>query len=296
MNLREIEAFRTVMLCGTASRAAETLNISQPAVTKAIQALERSIHFALFERVKGRLVPTPEGQLFFKEVEQSFVGLARLRTAAARIRDFGTGELKIACLSAFSTSLVPVAIAQFRAKHPKVPITFQVQSSSNVRDLVASGQFDLGLASDEIDATGVEAHEFAKVTAMIALPPKHHLRDQAVIRPKHLDGEPFIALAPEDTTRREADALFEATGASPRIVVETPYSTTICALALAGVGCGLVDTLTAPGYVERGLVLKPFVPKLQFRVLILFPPGRQRSVLVQDCVKALESARKAMVK
>ena len=59
MNLREIEAFRTVMLCGTASRAAETLNISQPAVTKAVQALERSIHFALFERVKGRLVPTP---------------------------------------------------------------------------------------------------------------------------------------------------------------------------------------------------------------------------------------------
>src|SRR4051812_19207609 len=87
MNLREIEAFRAVMLCGTASRAAEMLNISQPAITKALQALERSINFDLFERTKGRLVPTPEGQLFFREVEQSFVGLARLRTAAARIRD-----------------------------------------------------------------------------------------------------------------------------------------------------------------------------------------------------------------
>lgn len=295
MNLREIEAFRAVMLCGTASRAAETLNISQPAVTKAIQSLERSIHFALFERAKGRLVPTPEGQMFFREVEHSFVGLTRLRTAAARIRDFGSGELRIACLSAFSTSLAPAAIAQFQAKHPKVAITFQVQSSSSIRDLVASGQFDVGLAADEIDTTGVEARPFAETTAMIALPPGHPLCEQTVIRPKQLDGLPFVALAPEDTTRREADAIFESAGAKPRIVIETPYSTTICAFVLQGVGCGLVDPVTATGYVERGLVLKPFVPKLRFRILILFPPGRQQSTLLRDCVKAFESARRALV-
>jgi DNA-binding transcriptional LysR family regulator len=295
MNLREIEAFRAVMLCGTASRAAEMLNISQPAVTKAIQALERSIHFALFERTKGRLVPTPEGQIFFREVEQSFVGLARLQTAAARIRDFGSGEIRIACLSAFSTSIAPLAIAQFQARHPKVAITFQVASSSSIRDLVAAGQFDIGLAADEIDTTGVEARHFAETTAMIALPPKHPLCDQAVIRPKHLDGHAFVALAPEDTTRREADALFESAGSKPRVVIETPYSTTICAFVVQGLGCGLVDPVTASGYIERGLVLRPFAPKVRFRVLMLFPPGRQKSVLLRDCVKAFQDARRALV-
>ena len=86
MNVREIDAFQAVMVCGTASRAADVLGISQPAVSKAIQSLEASIGFALFERVKGRLLPTPEGQLFHREVEQSFAGLARLRSAATRFR------------------------------------------------------------------------------------------------------------------------------------------------------------------------------------------------------------------
>jgi len=295
MNLREIEAFRAVMLCGTASRAAEMLNISQPAVTKSIQALERSIHFALFERTKGRLIPTPEGYLFFREVEQSFVGMARLETAAARIRDFGSGEIRIACLSAFSNSVAPLAIAQFQSRHPKVAITFQVASSSSIRDLVAAGQFDIGLAADEIDTTGVESRHFAETTAMIALPSKHPLCDQTVIRPKHLDGQSFVALAPEDTTRREADALFESAGAKPRIVLETPYSTTVCAFVMQGIGCGLVDPVTASGYVERGLVLRLFAPKVRFRVLMLFPPGRQKSVLLRDCVKAFDDAKRAIV-
>jgi len=291
MNLREIEAFQAVMVSGTASRAADLLGISQPAVTKAIQGLERSIHFALFERAKGRLVPTPEGQLFFREVQQSFAGLTRLRSAAARIRDFGSGDLRIACLSAFSASILPPALARFRAKNPNVAITFQVQSSSVVRDLVASGQFDIGLASDEIDSTGVEAHPYATFRAALAIHPGHVFEKRSVVQAQDLHEMPMIALAPEDTTRREADAIFASLGVKPRVVVETPYSTTVCALVLAGLGCGLVDPVTAPGFLERGLMLRPFEPAVNFRTLLLFPPDRQKSRLVRDCADALLEQR-----
>src|SRR6266508_1297060 len=102
VNQRPIAAFHAVMINGTASRAAEVLRISQPAVSKAVQELERSIGFPLFDRVKGRMLPTPEAHLLHKEVEASFVSMARLRSSAARIRDFGTGEVRLASLSAFS--------------------------------------------------------------------------------------------------------------------------------------------------------------------------------------------------
>lgn len=291
MNLRQIEVFRAVMTTGTTARAAEVLRISQPAVSKAVAELERTIGFALFHRVKGRLQPTAEGQLLFREVELTFAGLAHLRGAAARIRDYGSGELRIACLSALSTNVMPRALASFMARHPQIAVTFQVRMSSVVRDLVASGQFDLGLVADEIDKTGVEVRPFAQYRAALALPEGHSLTRLDVIRPQDVDGVPFIALAPEDTTRHEAERAFAKVGSRPRIVLETPYSTTICALVATGIGVGLVDPLTAEPFLGRGLVLRPFEPRLQFRTLIILPPNRPASRILQDFMAELDKVK-----
>ena len=281
MDVRQIEAYHAVMTYGTTSRAADVLRISQPAVSKAVMALERAIGFRLFDREKGRLVPTAEGQLFFREVQDTFAGLARLRSAAARIRDHGSGDLKLACLPAFSTNLLPGAIARFHVRHPSVAVSLLVASSSGIRDLVASNQIDVAVTADEIDTVGVEAVPFARIPGQIALPPGHPLCERDEIRPSDLDGLPFVALAPEDTTRREAEALFARCGVAPRIVVETAYAATVCALVLAGIGCGIVDPVTAVGYRERGLVLKPLEPPVAFRTLLLLPPKKKSRLVLE---------------
>jgi Transcriptional regulator len=288
MNQRQIDVFHAVMTAGTASRAAEFLRISQPAVSKAIQELERSIGFPLFDRIKGRMVPTPEGRLFQREVEASFLGMARLRTAAARIRDFGSGEIRIASLSALSTNIVPRALCQFRNRHPQVAITLQAHLSSTIRDLIASGQFDLGIAADEVDVTGVIARPFMTCRACLAVYPGHRLENVDVVKPSHLQGEEFIALAPEDTTRREADAILAAANVQTRVVLETPFSSTVCSMVQAKLGCGLVNPLTAEVYLNNGLILKPFVPAVHFRTLLLFPLTPRPSQILQDCIEELD--------
>lgn len=290
MNLRQVEIFRVVMTSGTTTRAAEILHVSQPAVSKMIQELERSLGFHLFQRIKGRLHPTQEGQLFFREVEQAFLGLAHLRGAAARIRDYGSGELRIACLSALSTNVLPRALQAFMTRNPNVAITFQARMSSNVRDLVASGQFDLGIVADEIDSTGVAVEEFARFRVAVAMPQGHPLETLDVVHPSDLDGHRFIALAPEDTTRREAEEAFERAGVTIRPVVETPYSTTICAMVAAGIGVGLVNPLTAEPYLGHGLVLRPFEPALHFRTLLITPPSRLASRNLEEFIGYLRAA------
>lgn len=290
MNLRQVEVFRVVMTNGTTARAAEVLHISQPAVSKTIQELERSLGFALFRRLKGRLHPTPEGQLLFREVEHAFLGLGHLRGAAARIRDFGSGEIRIASLSALSTNVLPRALKAFMTRNPNVAVTFQARMSSTVRDLVASGQFDLGIVADEIDRTGVAVTEFAQFRVMIALPDGHPLHACETVRPQDLADYPFIALAPEDTTRGEAEAAFQNVGVRVRTVMETPYSTTICAMVAAGIGIGLVDPLTAEPYIGRGLTLKPFEPALHFRTLLITPPNRMASRHLQEFIGDLRGA------
>ncbi len=291
LNFRQLEAFHAVMISGSASRAAELLQVTQPAVSRAVADLEQTVGFALFDRVRGRLVPTPEGHLFFADVAASFAGLDRLRMSAARIRDFGSGGLRVASLAALGSTLVPRAIRGFRRRHPEITVTLQITSSAQVRELVVNSQFGVGLAADEVDLSGVDHRVFSTARALCALPAGHALEHRRTIRPADLDGQDFIALAPEDRARARMMQVFDAAGVRPRIVVETPFSATACALALEGVGVALVNPGAIDGFRERGLVLRPFEPEVLFRTWLLFRPDSQKEGLVKDFVAALMDAR-----
>lgn len=287
MNFRQLEIFRALMVSGSASRAAELLRITQPAVSRAISELEYRVGFDLFDRVKGRLVPTPEGRMFFHDVTTSFVGLDSLRAAAARIRDFGSGSVRVASLAALGSTLVPRAVHLFRVNNPSIAITLQIASSAVVRELVANEQFDIGLAADEVDLSGVDHSVFASFRAVCVMPGDHPLAENDVVTAADLDNIAFIALAPEDRARARMTEAFDAAGVKPQIVVETPNSATICALALAGVGLGLVNPAAADGFEDRGLILRPFEPAVYFKAHILFRPDAQRAKLVREFSNAL---------
>lgn len=281
------------MISGSASRAAELLRISQPAVSRAIAELEHRTGFALFDRVKGRLLPTPEGRLFFRDVSASFAGLDSLRAAAARIRDFGSGSIRVASLAALGSTLVPRAMRIFRARNPQIAVTLHIASSATVRDYVVNGQFDIGLAADEVDLTGVDHSAFASFRAVCAIPPGHPLAERDVITPSDLERMEYVALAPEDRARARMNEVFEAANVRPQIVVETPNAATICALALNGVGVGLVNPAAAEGFAQRGLILRPFEPAVYFKAYILYRPDAQRARLVREFAKALREALQA---
>jgi len=291
MNHRQLETFRAVMLAGSASHAAELLRITQPAVSRAIAELEHSLGFLLFDRIRGRLVPTPEAKLLMQEVQRSFVGLDRVRAEAARIRDLGSGSIRIASLAALGSTLVPRAIRRFREKNPDIVITLQVHATSAVRDMVSNSVFDLGLVADEADLSGIEHRPFASLAGLCALPPGHPLAKKDVITPADLHEQPFIALAPEDRARRRLDAVLEAHAVRPKIVVETPGSATVCALALEGVGIGIANPPACDGFRERGLHLRHFEPAVHFKSFLIFRPDALKTRLVKSFVVELMKAR-----
>jgi len=291
MKFRQLEAFHNLMIAGSTVRAAELMQITQPAISRSIAELETSLGFALFDRVRGRMIPTTEGQLFFREVSESFKGMDRLRSSAAAIRDYGSGHLKIASLSALGAEMVPRAIQRFRPKNPRVRITLQILPSAQVRNQVADGNFDIGLAADEIDRSGIDTTHFAGMSGVIAMPADHPLTQCDLLEPEDLIDQPMIGLAPEDRARHRFDAILEQAGVVPDYVVETPSSTTACALALSGDAIGLVNPLVTEGFVARGLEIRPFSPAVNFRSFLLFRPDTQKSKLVRDFTKCLFEQR-----
>jgi DNA-binding transcriptional LysR family regulator len=277
-----------VMACGTATRAAEMLRISQPAVSRLLSDLERSTKLTLFERGKGRIKPTAEAHAFYDEVQRSFVGMERLRFAAENIRSFASGTLRVASLPVLGHALLPRAVGCFSRDFPDVSILLHIRSSEAVKELVAAGQLDLGFAADEIDRAGVDSRVITAPEAVCIVPADHPLSGRAQIGPEDLSGARFISLAAEDAARARIDRIFVEAGISRRIAVETQYSITICNLVRAGAGVALVNTLALDGLNVAGLATIPFRPRVKFRIFLITPPGRDLSRIGRHFLRVVE--------
>lgn len=292
MNLRQLEAFRAVMRTGSVTNAAASLYLSQPAVSRLIAELERSVGFRLFERSKGSApVPTPEAEAFFTEVQRSFAGLQVLRQAADDIRNFRSGNLHIACLPALATGFIPAVIKEFREQNPAVRIQLQTRSSSTVRLWVAAQQFDLGLATPGGDVQGVRTESFLKAMGVCVLPTAHPLAERRVITPPDLRGERFISLALEDPVRSKIDHTFEKAGVERDVVVETQYAMTICGLVRLGVGCAILNPLSATDLAAQGIVLRPFEPAIEFEYMLYLPTSRPPSRMANEFIELMKHVR-----
>ena len=296
MNLRQLEAFRAVMLPGSVTQAAAALHISQPAVSKLLADLEYHLGFPLFVRSKGvALTVTPEADVFFHEVERSFAGIAVLKRAAADIRNASTGTLRIAALPALAVSFLPSVITTFRRRHAGVSIQLQTRSSSTVRQWIANQQFDIGLATPARELPGIAMERFLRCPGACVLPPGHRLAEKQHIEPADLDGERFISLALEHQTRHRIDRVFEDAGVDRDMIIETQYAMTICALVLQGLGCSILNPITAADYVDRGLVVRPFKPEILFDYMLFTPKLRPMSQVAQAFIAVLEEHRAAFL-
>ncbi|MDO9489790.1 MAG: LysR substrate-binding domain-containing protein [Sphingomonadaceae bacterium] len=293
MNLSLIEAFSAVMKTGSTTQAAVLLGISQPAISRSLKRLEDTTKLKLFERSGPRLAPTPEAQLLYREIIDTHIGLDRLRQSVARIRSVGTGSLRIASSAALGLSFVPHVLKLFLERRPEVSVTFEIANSAAVRNLVASGTHDIGLCADEIDRTNLVCEPFVETAGVCVMPAGHRLAAASVITPDMLDGEAIISLSPDDTARKQFDRSLSQADAVPRIAVETQFAATICQLALEGVGLGLANSLTfvSGNYAAQGLVARPYRPRIAFRSLMILPPHRARSQLIDELLVLLARER-----
>src|SRR5262245_41066425 len=132
INSRQVEAFRAVVLANTVSSAATRMGISQPAVSRLIADLERTIGFQLFERRRRRLHIRPEGKILFREVENSFRGIEKIAHCAMDIRDYKSGYVRLASMPAVSLGLLPSVIQKFHSNFPSVGVSIQIRSSQKV--------------------------------------------------------------------------------------------------------------------------------------------------------------------
>ena len=282
LNLKEVEAFRAVMLCGSMTAAAQSLHTSQPNISRLIARLEKALRLKLFERLNGRITPTDEGTAFYREVERAFIGLRDLSAAANGIRDFGSGRLRIAAAPSLAYGFLPRVVQRFVQTRPNVAISIHTNTSATVEQWTTSHFCDLGLAVAVSEGSRAETESLCEASGVCILPPGHRLAVQRTIRPEDLRGESFIALSNGDGIRPRIDAIFKDAGVEISMPLEIQYAAGVCAMVSLGLGVSRINPIVARDYLHTGIVMRPFEPAVRFPAYLLSPPQRPRGLLAEQ--------------
>jgi len=290
MNLRHMEVFRAVMLTGSISGAAEILHVSQPAVSKLLAHAARQSKLLLFERIKGRLVPTPEAQQLYEEVEKLWRGVERVRDVTRGLGDPDSGVLRLAVSASLGTHLVPRAVALLYQRHENVKVSMEILIAPIMVEALLDRSAHLGVAMQPIDHPNLSAVRSYACGLACAMRKDHRLAAKREIVARDLSGERVIsspAATPYGQSLRRA---YGSAARSAKLDVEVRSAASACWFAQAGAGIAIVDRAAVAGHSFGDLVVRPFRSRESLDVRILRNAYRPLSVLQQSFCDAFEQA------
>lgn len=262
MNLRHIEVFHAVYSVGSISGASRLLNVSQPSVSKIIKHAETRLGFALFTLVRGRLTPTDEAHILFREVDELHSRIDTFQRAARNLRSTSEGHIRMGVLPSLALAVTPQAIARFRRKWPLV--TFEVSA-------IHHGDFREALKSRECDF--VIGHGMPNDLELASLPLGSGRvgalfsdgllsRDLETVTLDQLRQHSVIGLAPSVSIGDLVGPIVSAAAEMPAIRVKSVYIAAGLARSCAGIA--IVDEFTAQAFIDDDLHFRPIYPETTF--------------------------------
>jgi len=253
MSLRQMEYFLTVVESGSFTRAAETLHVTQSALSHQLKALERHVGGDLVERMPRGVRLTAMGRAFLPHAERAVRSAFQAERAARAAAGAEGGELHIAAVHAVASGLLPPVFAAWRRAHPGVELVLhEYARDEDLVDAMERGVADLAVGHRPAGRSAVEwvLREFAEEEVLVVLPPADPLTDpgpagRGRIALAELAGRDWIRCAMEPVVdgRPFIDLACERAGFVPRTAVRTEHTSTAVRMAAAGAG-----VVAAPAY------------------------------------------------
>lgn len=253
MNIRQLRAFLEIVDTGTLAAASQRLHVSQPALSRQIDALEHELKVSLFERSGRTLRLTSEGEHLLRECRQVHADFLALSERARMLRSGTAGLLRIGASPTATEAFLAEFLVGYRERRPSVDIHLVEAAGLKLTSILKSGEVDLAIFPG--GDPEFEQREHCPVCNLAIVPLSHRLADQKVIEIEDLAGEPLLLLSQDYVTRRWFDAACRSAGLHVQVRLESSASGAINALASNGFGIAIVNS-TAP-IVERRVRIVP---------------------------------------
>ena len=278
MRARQLEVFCAIMREGSLTSASKALNTSQPALSQLLRHAEHQLGFALFKRIKGRLVPTPEAHEIYPEADRLFQDLEALRRRTNDLKTGRRGLVRMAASAPPAMSLVPRALALFRAQYPEIVVRSQIAPLGTLISMLMHGDVSLALCMSGEQFAGLHTESLGQVGFVCLMPDTHPLANQdAPLRFEHLRGEALIAYRHATLPGRLLAQTAQREGVIYRPEIEIDMSISAPSFVQAGLGVAIVDALL-PWEEFQGLRARPFAPDLILPISLLTRAERELSI------------------
>jgi len=263
LTLRQLEVFAAIARCGSVSRAAEELSLSQSAASAALAELERAFDMQLFDRAGKRLRLNDLGRGVLAKANE-LLDRAQELESALHSREL-PGELKVGATLTIGNYLGAAIVGEYLRRHPGSRVALTIENTAEVIARVAAFQLDLGLVEGRCQDPNIEVIHWGDDALMVFAAPAHPLAKKRRITPADLAAADWILREPgsgtRDTFERAADGVLREV----RVTMELSQAEAIKHAVASGLGIGCISRLALRDDFRLGRLVALKTPFLDMR-------------------------------
>ena len=293
-NLRHLEIFLSLCATGTATGTAHALNVTQPAVSKAISSLEEFIQVQLFERRRNRLHLTANGIRIRDEAERLLNQVGYFRAEVEALQKSRRGEINVLAIPSLGAGAVASAVGEFLISHPGINVRFSIIMSRQISQMVAQNRIDVGFIHGSSGHPGIKESFVTETHVHCLMQKSHPLSSLPEITAKDLSPYPLISFDVESPPSVQIREAFSKAGLQANVRTEINASL-LAAEAVQGKTVAFVDPLSVKS--NPALALLPFNPRIPLSIFLLTHKDKTPSLPVASfCDTARHHIFRAVMK
>jgi DNA-binding transcriptional LysR family regulator len=278
LNVGRLKILNEVAHRGSFSAAAEALDYTQSAISQQIATLEAEAGMTLLQRHPRGVSLTAAGQTLVGHSEGILARLESAEAALAAIAGLRGGRLRMASFPTAGATLMPLAIATFRARYPDVELTLTEGEPEQIAPRLRAGEIDLALLF-EFDGSATQDEltrtELLEDPLYLALPLDHRLTKKRKLRLEDLREEAWVQTSSSSPCARHVVRSAHAAGFEPHVAFESDDYQTVQGLVAAGVGVALIPEL-ALTVVRDDIEIRALDPRPPVRQVVAATPAGAR--------------------
>jgi DNA-binding transcriptional LysR family regulator len=272
LNLGRLKVLREVIGRGSFSAAAESLAYTQSAVSQAVARLEAETGATLVVRDRRGVRATAAGATLVEHAEAIFAQVEAAEADLAAVLGLRGGVLRVASFPSAGATLIPLAVATFRERHPGIALTLAEGEPEEIAPRLRAGEFDLALLFQfpgvrERPSAGLRTTPLLEDPMHVALPATHPLAEKPALALSDLRDEDWVQTSASSPCGRHVIRSCLAAGFEPNVTFESDDYETVQGLVAAGVGVALIPRL-ALTRLHTGLVVRELAPRSPARKVV----------------------------
>jgi DNA-binding transcriptional LysR family regulator len=267
LDIYELNIFLTAAETENFSQAARQLNLTQPAISMQVQALEKKLGVTLFHRVGRTLSLTEQGRALIPLARDMVNRAIHIEEEIESLKGEVVGRLKIGCSTTTGKYFLPHLAARFRQRHPRVQMAIYSHGRDRVLDQLCEGAVQLVVVSFQPTGRDTEFRHFLTDHVVLIVPACHPWAKRDIVPLEELANVDFILRDPESGTRQQTEVILREAGLNIddlNIVLELGNSEAICMAVEEGMGVAFVSRLVAQRGMDLGKIKEVRVAGLTF--------------------------------